>query len=137
MNNQTALREEKMEERTKVLNLDQKLAAILCYTPILLVSVIAPIIWLSTEPKSNKRLRFHAMQGLGLCLVAIALSIASSILMTALVAVIGFSAFHLMSLVSSGVGLAFLATSIYCIYRVYQGQDIKLPFIGEIAEQNA
>lgn len=137
MNNNTAVREEKLEERTQVLNLDYKMAAILCYTPVLLISVIAPILFLSTEPKTNQKLRFHAIQGLALSVAAILLSVASSILMSALVAIIGFAAFHLMSLVSSGIGLAFIGISIYCIYCICQGRDFELPYISELARSNA
>lgn len=46
--------------KTKVLNMDQNVGALLCYLPICCINLIFAIIWLATEPRENKFLRFHA-----------------------------------------------------------------------------
>jgi hypothetical protein len=52
--------------QTKVLNLNYNTAALLCYIPTCccLINLIPCIIWLASEPRENKFLRFHALQGL-------------------------------------------------------------------------
>src|SRR5438045_3490315 len=54
------------EGKTKTFGMAYNTAALLCYLPSCLccANVIFSIIWLSTEPKENRFLRFHAMQGL-------------------------------------------------------------------------
>ncbi len=140
MNNQSAVKDLEIKQlsgRTKVLALDYKVAAILCYTPVLLLSVIAPIVLLKTEPQANRSLRFHAIQGLLLSLCAIAFSVLNSVLSALMFTVLGFAALHLMSLGSSLVMLAFLAYAIYGIYSVYNDKEFRIPFICELADKNA
>src|SRR5215203_2007422 len=50
--------------KTQVLGLDFNVAAGLGYIPICALNLIAPILWLVTEPKTSKFVRFHAMQSL-------------------------------------------------------------------------
>lgn len=123
--------------KTQVMALDYKLAAILCYTPILLVSVIAPIVFLKTEPRENRELRFHAIQGLSVSLIAIAFGILNSIVSGLLFSIAGWGIASLVSLGSSVISLGFLGAMIYGIYCVIKEKPCKLPFVGEIAEQNA
>src|SRR2546423_14232566 len=54
------------ENKTKTLGFKYNVAALLCYLPTCLccLNVIFGIIWLATEPKENRFVRFHAMQGL-------------------------------------------------------------------------
>jgi|688.fasta_scaffold854933_1 uncharacterized membrane protein len=123
--------------KTNVLGLDYKVAAILCYTPILCASLIASIMFLKTEPKSNKQLRFHAIQGLGLSMAAIGLGVINSSLMGALSIALGYYAYSLLAMGSSLIFLAFIGLCVYAIYCVYNNQEFKLPILGDIAEKNA
>src|SRR5215471_4644117 len=52
--------------KTKTLNLDYGVAAMLNYIPTCFccINVIPCILWLATEPKENRFLRFHSIQGL-------------------------------------------------------------------------
>ena len=130
--------------KTKTLNLDYNVAAGLSYLPVCLVNVIAPIIWLSTEPKENRFLRFHAMQALFLVGGAIAsiigvvvvFGILGAVLSTvseglaAIVGLIGFLAYI-------GVFIAFLGLSIMGIIKAWGGNVWKMPIIGNLAEKNS
>lgn len=136
MNNESAMRQESAN-RTKVLDLDHKVAAVLCYTPILLLSVIAPIVFLKTEPNTNKRLRFHAVQGLGLSIAAILLAVANSMMASLMFGLFGFGALQLVGSLSSLISLAFLAAAGYGIYCVCKDKEYRLPFLAEIADRNA
>lgn len=123
--------------RTQFMALDYKLAAILCYTPILLCSIVAPIIWLKTEPRANRQLRFHAIQGLAISVAAIAFGIINSIVLGILFSIVGIGAAQVLSLGSSLLSLAFLGVMIYGIYCVAKDQPFRLPVLGDIAERNA
>ena len=50
--------------KTKVLNLDYNVAGMLSYLPICCINLVFSIIWLASEPKENRILRFHALQSL-------------------------------------------------------------------------
>src|SRR5262249_41501215 len=82
--------------KTKVGNLDYNVAALLNYLPTCLccINLVPCILWLATEPKENRFLRFHSIQGLLLwavwVVVGVILAIVSAIL---------------------GVGSAFMPTS--------------------------
>jgi len=131
------MREEFSNERTKVLGLEYKVAAALCYTPILLLSVVAPIVILKTEPKENKRLRFHAIQGMALSLAALALGVANSMLTSLLFSLFGFGAWQIFGSLSSLISLAVIGVFVYCIYSVCTNKDLRLPYVSEIADRNA
>ena len=62
--------------KTQTLGLDYNVAAGLCYIPLCLINPIVPIIWIVTEPKSNKFVRFHAFQALFLAITYIVAIIA-------------------------------------------------------------
>src|SRR4030095_3091525 len=50
--------------KTKVMNLDYNVAGMLCYLPLCRIHLIFSIVWLASEPKENRLLRFHALQSL-------------------------------------------------------------------------
>lgn len=129
--------------KTKVMNLDYNVAAMLCYlVPCLLCAdLIFCIIWLATEPKENKFVRFHALQGLLLFgagfvvgLIFQFLSVGMAFGSSGLTQAGGFG---LLLLVRMCVGVVFLILYILGMIKGYQGQMWKLPLIGDIAEKNA
>lgn len=126
--------------KTKVLNLDYNVAGMLSYLPICCINLIFSIIWLASEPKENRLLRFHALQSLLLIGVIFVVSVIFWILTIAVAVtpVPGSSAgFGLLSLVRLVFGLAYLVVSIFGCIKAYQGEMWKLPIIGDIAEKNA
>jgi len=129
--------------KTSVLGLDYKLAALLCYVPscCCLINVIAAIIWLATEPKSNRLVRFHALQGLLLFAARVVISIIFVIFGVG----VSLSPSDLAASAGSGVlglinMLIWLVYFVLCIIgmiKAYQGEMWKIPVIGDIAEKNS
>jgi uncharacterized membrane protein len=134
--------------KTKVLGLDYNVAAMLCYLPTCLccIVLIPTILFLATEPKESRFMRFHALQGLIFCGIWIVLSIIFRILGAGAQfssgfgtggAAAGAGAGLLVGLLSLVVFLGFLILSIVGMVKAYQGQMWKMPLIGDIAEKNA
>ena len=134
--------------KTKVLNLEFNTAALLCYIPTCccFVNLIAGILFFATEPRENRLLRFHALQGMLLAGVWVIVWIVFTIISLALGVSASFtpggdmvraSGGLLVLLVRLVVGVALLAIHITGMIKANQGQMWKLPIIGDIAEKNA
>jgi uncharacterized membrane protein len=126
--------------KTKVMNLDYNVAGMLAYLPICCINLIFSIIWLASEPKENRLLRFHALQSLLLIAAFFAVSLVFWFLTVAMAVtpVPGSTAgWGLLSLLRLIFSLGFLVISIIGCIKAYQGQMWKLPIIGDIAEKNA
>lgn len=127
--------------KTKTLGLDYNVAGLLCYLPVCCINIIFPILWLVTEPRENKFLRFHALQSLYLIGLVIVIVIISYILAiigafdpTGVIATImGLIAFIL----QLGVGFAALILAIIGMVKAYQHEMWKMPIIGNLAEKQA
>jgi uncharacterized membrane protein len=137
------------ENKTKVLGMGYNTAGLLCYIPscCCFINLIVCILWLATEPKESRLLRFHALQGLLLFGVWIAVAIVFTI--------VGFAFGASMSvmpgdtgLVAAGGGLVLflvrlcvwiglLIVHVVAMVKANSGQMWKLPLIGDIAEKNA
>jgi uncharacterized membrane protein len=97
--------------------------------------VLPAILFLLVEPyKSNRFVRFHSFQCIGMCLAAV---VTGAVLRLA-----GFALFfipvlgHLLVwLVSMVVSLAFFMIWIVLIVKALQGEMFKLPLVGDFAEQ--
>lgn len=124
--------------KTKVLNLDYKVAGLLCYLPICAVNLICSVVILATEPKNNRFLRFHSIQSLALCGAYIVVGAAVWMITLSLVFV-PFLSFivSLVQLVWLVVTVIFVWKCISCMIDAYHGRMSKLPWIGPIAEDNA
>lgn len=135
--------------KTKVLGLDNNVAAMLCYLPACLccIDLISSILWLATEPKENRFLRFHSLQGLMLFFVGLVINIVGRFLgvgislsgrMAGGAGELGAAgASLLLFFVFLAIGLIFLIIHIIACVKAYQGQMWKLPIIGDIAEKNS
>jgi uncharacterized membrane protein len=126
-----------LDGKTQVLGVDYKVAGILCYVPICLINVIASVVFLSTEPKSNTFVRFHAWQSIILAVATIAFGIVTTIVSAILgvIPVIGVLVGGLLSLLSFGVWVFYIGVSIWLIACASKGETKSLPYIGEIARQ--
>jgi uncharacterized membrane protein len=133
--------------KTKVLNLEYNTAGLLCYIPTCccLVNIIAGILFLATEPKENRLLRFHALQGLLLGGIWIIVWVVFTILQVAMGVSVSMMPGAGMAQAGGGllilllrlvVGLVLLAIHIMGMVKANQGQMWKLPIIGDIAEKN-
>jgi uncharacterized membrane protein len=130
--------------KTQVLGLDYNVAAGLGYIPLCLLNPIVPILWLVTEPKTNKFVRFHALQALFLLGFYIVGIIAVVIVAAVLGIVLGMASETLAAIAGIigvvgyvGVILAFLGLSIVGAVKGFGGQQWKMPIIGNLAEKNA
>jgi uncharacterized membrane protein len=112
------------------------IAALLGYLPICAVNLILSIIWLVTEPKENKFLRFHAMQSLlliGGMIVAYVVLFVCAIVLVNISSALGV----LIWLVELAVFAGYLILSVVGMIKANQGQMWKMPIVGDIAEKNA
>lgn len=133
--------------KTQVLGISHNIAGLLCYLPTCLccINLISSILWLVTEPKDNKFVRFHALQGLMLFGVGFLIGIVFNILGVGASLggvgtgsdVVGAGASALVSLLGFAFGIVMLVLHIVCMVKASQGQMWKLPLIGDIAEKNA
>jgi uncharacterized membrane protein len=122
--------------KTKVLNIDYNVAAMLAYLPICCIHVISSIIWIASEPKENRFLRFHVLQSLILTGALLAIYIVLWIF--GIVATRIFFGFGLLVfLLEMGIGVIALILFIMGAVKGYQGEMWKMPVIGDIAEKNS
>lgn len=119
--------------KTQVLSLDFNIAGLLCYVPF---GVIFAVIFLATEPKESRFVRFHSLQSVMLLALAIVFSIVLSIVGTifSYVPVIGWMLALLMIPVSLVVSLAFLVMAIIAMIKAYQNEMWKMPVISKLVE---
>ena len=100
------------------------IAAALSY----LCGIVTGVIFFFIE-KDNREVRFHAMQSIILSIVSILFQILVRIL--AALPVIGFLA----AILSVVVSLGFFVLWILLMVKAYQGEHFKIPYLGDIAEQ--
>jgi uncharacterized membrane protein len=125
--------------KTQTLGLDYNVAALLCYLPVCSINIIFSIIWLVTEPKQNRFVRFHALQGLLLAGAAIVLYIVIQVLAGVMVAASPFrgAGWSIIALLQGAIGLGVLALSIIGMIKAYNNEMWKIPVLGDIAEKNS
>ena len=131
--------------KTQTLGLDYNIAAGLCYLPICAINLISSILWIATEPKTNKLVRLHAFQSLFLGITsfvgAIGIMIVSFVFQLvaaaadsgALALIIGL----IFLVVWAVFGLFILVMVIMGLIKGFGGQYWKMPIIGNLAEKFA
>ncbi|MCI0490804.1 MAG: DUF4870 domain-containing protein [Blastocatellia bacterium] len=133
--------------KTQTLNFDYNVAAMLCYIPtcFCFANVIASILWLATEPKQNRFVRFHSIQGLLLVGIGVVLGVVLRIAQAILGAGVSQTGSAglacggatLLLVLNLGIGVFLLVLHIIGMVKAYQNQMWKIPFIGDIAEKNS
>lgn len=132
---------------TQTLSLDFNVAGMFCYLPFFAISLIAPIVFLVTEPKSNHFVRFHAIQSLLLAALGtiggILLGIAWPIVIVigaALAkgsggdAIVALAVFGMMALLIIFM-LAFFALHFIGMYKAYKNEMWEMPIVGKYARR--
>ncbi len=120
------------------IGLDANLASMLCYLTMICcgLGIILSLVFFLIE-KTNRLLRYHAMQALlygGVwIIVGIGFKILSVLVDIALGDAVGFFAFWGLLAVRILVALVLLAFLILAAIKAYQGQYYKLPILGNIA----
>lgn len=122
--------------RTKTFDLDSNTAAFVCYIPVCPVNLVLCGIFIATEPKAHRYVRFHAMQSLVLGGAYFAFSILVYVL-TLMMAILPFLNFlmGILNLLSLIVTLAYVGISIKLMIDAKKGRMEKLMFVGDVAEQ--
>ena len=114
--------------KTKVFGLDYNIAAMLVYIPFY-IGIIASIIWLNTEPKENRALRFHSTQSLILCISGFILSAASTILH--MIPLVGLLA----GVVIGVVCVVMLVFDVIALINTLQGKIYRIPIVADFADK--
>ena len=113
--------------------LEQNIAGLLCYV----LGWLTGLIFFLIE-KENKFVRFHALQSL---ITSGAITIFHMIVWNLIIAnillAISWRMWWLTSSVSSILGLGHFVLMIFLIYKAYNNEMFKVPFVGDIAEKNA
>jgi uncharacterized membrane protein len=110
--------------------LSENVVCALCY----LLGLITGILFLVIAPyNTNKNVRFHAFQSIFLHVAWIVLIIVESIVASAL----PWGLHLLASLLYLFVALGGLGLWLYMMFSAYQGNRVKLPIIGDLAEKQA
>ena len=103
---------------------NDKLMGVLAYLGIL---VLIPIF----AAKDSKFARFHANQGLILCIIAVAWGILISIISGILIFSLAFGIVAILNILSGLVWIGVLVLIILGIVNVCNGQEKELPIIGK------
>jgi len=138
--------------RTQTLNLEYNVAGGLCYLPFLFIHIILPIIFISSEPKANKFVRFHAFQALFLAIAGIVGGVGGYILMMIgwalvfilaaatqepAVAVFGVIVTIFFVVVLVAFALFMLISTLIACIKAFSGEMWKVPVIGRFANKYA
>jgi len=116
--------------------LEPHIAAALCYTPFA-IGLLASIIFLLVAPyNQNKFVRFSAFQSLFLHLSLFVVFMALGIVSMIVTLVLHFLGF-LMVILSPLVYLGALVLMLFLMYKAFNNQTVKLPFIGDLAQKQA
>ena len=134
-----------MTGKTQTLGLDYNIAAGLCYVPVCAISLISSILWIVTEPKTNKMVRLHAFQSLFLGIFAAVVWIVALIVFGILSGVAGAADSGALAAVVTIAWILFavvfsrfcLAMVIMGLIKGFGGQYWKMPIIGTFAEKFA
>ena len=103
-------------------------ASTLCYVPF--AGWVAALIFLATQRfREDRRVRFHAFQGLYLFVVWLLVDVAIG-------SFFGFAGVAARRAVTGSLKLSVLCGWIYMLYKTANGERIRLPFLGELAERS-
>ena len=112
--------------------LDANIAAALSY----FFGLLSGAIFFAVETES-RFVKFHAMQSMLASVVAIVLWIVYMVVWTVLVRIpfLGILAGIVGFLGWAVLALGLLGLWLFCMFKAFQGDRFKLPFIGEVAEK--
>ena len=117
------------------LGLDSNVGAMLTYLPVCGISLIYSIIVLVTE-KTNKTVRFHAVQSLLLTAVYVVGIFAVAVVGGVLVGATGSGVLgSLVGLLYAVVVIGFLVLMIIGCVKAFQNSGYRLPVIGDMADK--
>lgn len=112
--------------------LDANIAAALSY----FLGLLSGAVFFAIE-NDSRFVKFHAFQSMLLSVAAIVVWIVYMVVMTVLTRIpfLGFLVAILGLLGWAALMLGFLGLWLYCMFRAFQGERFKLPYLGEVAEK--
>jgi uncharacterized membrane protein len=113
-------------------NISHRNAALLCYIP--WVGWIAAIVVLASDRfRTERRLRFHAFQGLYLFAAWLMVEWVAAPMLAFPASTVGFPVYRT---ISQLLHLAILGAWIFMLIKVSHDQDYHLPVIGDLADRS-
>jgi Chloroplast import component protein (Tic20). len=108
----------------------------LSYAPLPLISQAAAVLTLIGSSEKPKFAKFHAIQAL---MLSVAMLVANGVLTTVsgmfgIIPLVGGLVIMLVSIVQIILTFAFMAYCVRMAYFIYQGKDVKVPFLSQYAE---
>ena len=82
----------------------------------------------------SRFVKFHAMQSMLASVAAIVIWIVYMVL-ASILAYIPVLGWLVMLLLWAGLALGMLGVWLFCMFKAFQGERFKLPYIGEVAEK--
>lgn len=110
--------------------LTMNLAAALSYA----LGAITGVLFLVMEPyKSNRFVRFHAMQSIIFCVACVTLAIVWSVAVGILVSIAGLWVLTIDLPIHWLVGLGIFVFWLFLMFQAYSEREYRIPWIGDIA----
>jgi uncharacterized membrane protein len=114
--------------------MSSNVAGLLCY----LFGFITGLIFLVIEPyRKDKFVRFHAFQSIFLSVLWLAFHFVWSSIVMGMFWSPFSGLWGLLTLLSSLISLAFLACVLFLMYKAYNNEEYRLPFLGDLAAKQA
>lgn len=121
--------------KTMFFELQYNFAAALCYFPMGL-SILAPALWLYSEPRDNAYLRFHSIQALVLTGGMLIFWTVTGTISAIFDMIPLFGIFSmLVSLLSLFFSFGFVFISVKQMLAVYKGKRGRLPIVADFADR--
>ncbi len=116
--------------------IDTNLATAACYVPIPPLNIVVCVLVMMSQSDNNRLARFHAAQAgvLGVGLLVVTGVINALTVPLAVIPVINLLA-GLLGLVSLLLYIGYFVFSAKLAYDAYRGQNTRLPYISQIADQ--
>lgn len=109
-------------------------AGLLCY----IAGIVTGIVFLALEPyNKNRFVRFHAFQAIFFWIACFAFYVVWKFIFLSVFFTPGLGLWGLFGLILLVIELAMFATWIFLMYKAYNNEEYKLPFIGDLAAKQA
>ncbi len=109
-------------------------AGMLCY----ILGIVTGIVFLVLEPyNKNRFVRFHAFQSIFFWIACFAFYVVWRFVFLSLLFTPGIGLWGLLGLIWLVIELAMIAAWIFLMYKAYNNEEFKLPFIGDLAAKQA
>ena len=109
-------------------------AGLLCY----ILGIITGVIFLVLDPYKNIRfVRFHAFQSIFLWVACFGFWMIWSFVFVSMLFTPGLGMWGLVSLISLLVRFAMFGIWVFVMFKAYNNEEYKLPFIGDLAAKQA